>query len=640
MSIIPKNEYFEEKNQKKQDFKETFSEISKENISIGYANNSLLESYSAKNDKNLYFTMKKKNGKQENINNAFDKKTLQLYLQAHDRFPEKYRLFIWKNLLQLPENKEAFNNLIKRGIIEEFHDLYKKFQLNSESLFRKLQRITSALVVYSPVLIKVPFLHDLTFPLIKLFSFNELWCFETILSFFLNWFQHFFEYSPNPPIHYFKNIDEILKIYSLDLWNFMQNSQISSIFLLWPSIQVFFTDILEKNAWFSLMDFLILNHDQPELFLYFCCSILVYYKRQIMEKTINLTEIFDKNSIEITKIIALAQKIAKTIPNNVISLNFEKNIPLIKSQYPIHDFSPRFDLDEHRKLREKIVKEEEQWLKDKNRTNISKLKNLTEKFLQNQDNLKENFQEFSKKLDDETELLKIQQDLFLRNKNSIEETENREKLKRIEEMENQLKKDLKHAISIRENEKEMIFKGLENNKNYTDMRIANKFRDESLNKVQFQGVMKLNEMIKQREDEILQQKNQQNVNYYENENFLRSCIEQEKYKTEKTLIDLTQELMKKKEEVLQFHQEELLKKQTNENNLKLKQMQEELSKTHARKLRELQLELEKSRGFTRGFMSLQQNFMQNEEEPAEKDQDMEAIKEKFRQEMLFQSNEK
>lgn len=51
-----------------------------------------------------------------------------------------FRMFIWRSLLQLPENHTAFSSLIDKGVHVAFLNLQKKYPIKSRKLLRVLQR--------------------------------------------------------------------------------------------------------------------------------------------------------------------------------------------------------------------------------------------------------------------------------------------------------------------------------------------------------------------------------------------------------------------------------------------------------------------------------------------------------------------
>jgi len=50
-------------------------------------------------------------------------------LKEYGQFPEKYRTFIWKTLLKLPENYEAYSALLEKGIHPSFVDIQKMYPI-------------------------------------------------------------------------------------------------------------------------------------------------------------------------------------------------------------------------------------------------------------------------------------------------------------------------------------------------------------------------------------------------------------------------------------------------------------------------------------------------------------------------------
>ena len=645
-------------NQSNQIYKETMmkndesSEMFKENISIGYMNQSVknqkTSTSSSFNEKSDLSKTRNLKPSTKNIdflkNSLLNTNQLRNYLWFYKQFPEKQRLFIWKNLLQLPENKEAFDNLIARGIAKEYHNLYKKYQLNSENLFRKLQRLSSAFGHYNVAFLKVPFLQDLIFPFVKLFSHNELWCFELILSFFLNWGQHFFECSPNPPINYFKCINEIVKFFDNEFLVYLQNFKITSLFLLWPSFQVLFTDILDKDEWLSLMDYLILNHDKPELLIYFLSAFILFSKQKIMQNDDQILPLCSyEKSWKIDKIIKFVEKMEKTLPENFLEIDFKRN-------HPVYNFYPIYDLDEHRKMREKIIEDEEKYLKEKEHLNLDKIKLISNKLLDDQDCLKTDWLNFTKRLDDEKELLNIEHELMMKKQLQSEENINHNKLVKMEQLENNFKRTIKDQIESREQEKSMIEREIAFKKKMEDIRLGAKIKEETLNNLQFQSIMKLNNLVQQRTKEEDDKRNYQKQKFYESQDFYENCIDQEKQNKEKTLFSLRRDLDHKRELVENYVKDEYLSKNNINKDFLLEQMDKELMKTHDNNAWEINHEIEKEKINTNEFLELKKTLeIQEQQVSAQKkkktffhetkafDEGMETMKNDIREEMLSQN---
>lgn len=61
-------------------------------------------------------------------------------LKCYNEYPARYRLFIWKLLLKLPENYESYASFVERGTHPAYYDLAKKYPLKSQKCIRLLER--------------------------------------------------------------------------------------------------------------------------------------------------------------------------------------------------------------------------------------------------------------------------------------------------------------------------------------------------------------------------------------------------------------------------------------------------------------------------------------------------------------------
>lgn len=50
----------------------------------------------------------------------------------------------------------------------------------------------------------------------------------------------------------------------------------------WPILKTMFTEILSKDDWLKLIDHLFTYREDPEIVLYFCVSILIQSRSQIL----------------------------------------------------------------------------------------------------------------------------------------------------------------------------------------------------------------------------------------------------------------------------------------------------------------------------------------------------------------------
>lgn len=106
-------------------------------------------------------------------------------LKGYGEYPAKYRMFIWRCLLVLPENHAGYSSLLDRGTHPSYLTLHKQYPIKSRKLLRVLQRALSALAHWASIFGEMQYLPGLVFPFVKMFQNNQLVTFEilaTILS--------------------------------------------------------------------------------------------------------------------------------------------------------------------------------------------------------------------------------------------------------------------------------------------------------------------------------------------------------------------------------------------------------------------------------------------------------------------------
>ncbi|XP_069322132.1 TBC1 domain family member 31 isoform X7 [Eulemur rufifrons] len=198
--------------------------------------------------------------KENELSDGLNKKRLQILLKGYGEYPTKYRMFIWRSLLQLPENHTAFSSLIDKGTHVAFLNLQKKYPIKSRKLLRVLQRTLSALAHWSVIFSDTPYLPLLAFPFVKLFQNNQLICFEVVATLIINWCQHWFEYFPNPPINILSMIENVLAFHDKELLQHFIDHDVTSQLYAWPLLETVFSEVLTREEWLKLFDNVFSNH--------------------------------------------------------------------------------------------------------------------------------------------------------------------------------------------------------------------------------------------------------------------------------------------------------------------------------------------------------------------------------------------
>uniref|UniRef100_A0A2K5I927 TBC1 domain family member 31 n=1 Tax=Colobus angolensis palliatus TaxID=336983 RepID=A0A2K5I927_COLAP len=184
--------------------------------------------------------------KKNELPDGLSKKRLQILLKGYGEYPTKYRMFIWRSLLQLPENHTAFSSLIDKGTHVTFLNLQKKYPIKSRKLLRVLQRY----VLHVKCLVSFFF---------NSFQNSGLITLE-LPRMIINWCQHWFEYFPNPPINILSMIENVLAFHDKELLQHFIDHDITSQLYAWPLLETVFSEVLTREEWLKLFDNIFSNH--------------------------------------------------------------------------------------------------------------------------------------------------------------------------------------------------------------------------------------------------------------------------------------------------------------------------------------------------------------------------------------------
>ncbi|XP_030869548.1 TBC1 domain family member 31 isoform X3 [Gorilla gorilla gorilla] len=305
--------------------------------------------------------------KKNELPDGLNKKRLQILLKGYGEYPTKYRMFIWRSLLQLPENHTAFSTLIDKGTHVAFLNLQKKYPIKSRKLLRVLQRTLSALAHWSVIFSDTPYLPLLAFPFVKLFQNNQLICFEVIATLIINWCQHWFEYFPNPPINILSMIENVLAFHDEELLQHFIDHDITSQLYAWPLLETVFSEVLTREEWLKLFDNIFSNH--PSFLLMTVVAYNICSRTPLL--SCNLKDDFEfffhhRNNLDINVVIRQVYHLMETTPTDIhpdSMLNVF--VALTKGQYPVFNQYPKFIVDYQTQERERIRNDELDYLRER-----------------------------------------------------------------------------------------------------------------------------------------------------------------------------------------------------------------------------------------------------------------------------------
>lgn len=416
----------------------------------------------------------------------------------------------------------------------------------------------------------------------------------------MNWGQHLFEFNPNPPINLFKAIETIVNYYDEELYSVLKSHKSGFIIILWPSLQVLFTDILSREKWLELMDYLFLSSDKPENLLYFLSSILLI-NREIFLKQQDISPIsllLSKKEINIKQIWAKINQIDETLPSSLLSLKFKSNLPIIKGQYNLFDFGPIYDLDENRKLRERLKKEERKFLEEQNSINkisFSEMEKIIEE--KNRQILAEQ-KRLNNLVFDEADGALMRQESLLKEREGFLEKRKEESMLRAKLMEKQLVEKLNDMKEKEQYDKNKLDDFLKRKIIIADQEFENKLEEETLSRIQQKIDQKMNFIVgrEKRKEEEKRRKEEEYLQNKEKEINFRYTQIQNNYET--NLLNLEEKLNDRKGLA-----ERLL---ADEEEMKLKEEEAELKRRRA----ELEL-LESSNQYQEDRVYPEENVFKN-----------------------------
>ncbi|XP_008981548.1 TBC1 domain family member 31 isoform X2 [Callithrix jacchus] len=305
--------------------------------------------------------------KKNELPDGLNKKRLQILLKGYGEYPTKYRMFIWRSLLQLPENHTAFSSLTDKGTHVAFLNLQKKYPIKSRKLLRVLQRTLSALAHWSVIFSDTPYLPLLAFPFVKLFQNNQLICFEVIATLIMNWCQHWFEYFPNPPINILSMIENVLAFHDKELLQHFIDHDITSQLYAWPLLETVFSEVLTREEWLKLFDNIFSNH--PSFLLMTVVAYNICSRVPLLN--CNLKDDFEfffhhRNNLDINVVIRQVYHLMETTPTAIHPDSMlHVFVALTKGQYPVFNQYPKFIVDYQTQERERIRNDELDYLRER-----------------------------------------------------------------------------------------------------------------------------------------------------------------------------------------------------------------------------------------------------------------------------------
>ncbi|KAI5620588.1 TBC1 domain family member 31, partial [Silurus asotus] len=305
--------------------------------------------------------------KENDLPGGLNKKQLQGLLRTFGEYPEKYRMFIWRSLLQLPENHAVFSSLTDKGLHSAYTRLHERYPIKSHKLQRGLQRVLSSLAHWSAIFGEAEYLPLLAFPFVKLFQNNPLICFEVVATVIVNWCQHWFEYFPNPPLNILSMVENVLAHHDKELLGHFVDCGVTSQIYVWPLLETLFSEVLTRDEWLKLFDNVFSNH--PSFLLMSVVAYVTCCRAPLIlctQKDDFVYFFHHRNNIDMSAMLKETYRLMELTPADLhpsfMLADFE---PLTPGQYPIFNKYPTFIVEYQCQERERIRQQEVEYLRER-----------------------------------------------------------------------------------------------------------------------------------------------------------------------------------------------------------------------------------------------------------------------------------
>ncbi|KAG3120410.1 hypothetical protein PI124_g3676 [Phytophthora idaei] len=420
-------------------------------------------------------------------------------LKVNGMFPRKYRVLVWRFLLRLPKNEEAFRSLVAKGKHPVFVRLKEHYPLQDGRLFRRLHRVLSAIVYWCPAFGEVSYLPAVVYPFVKIFRENDLAAFEASASVLLHWCGDFLISLPYPPVFAMRAIENELARRDSQLYDHFTRYQITSEEFAWSLLKTIFTEALSEDEWMCLWDHLFAFSDTPQLIYVAVLAYLFYFRTALLAACdrFSIEQFFhQQNAIDIQKFVQLMVNLREKLDLSEFTAMEDPAAadntasghgpywPLSRGQYPAFAHYPRFVVDFQISERNRIALEEaelahKQTLFDQIEQESAKLKAEHEKWMKERKMVLEAEERRRK------QAIAAEKERILHLKTLDYETRKR-RLQHLSNMEKSASESLEEASKMLQTEYQRMESTLAMQKERMEFEISSRKQEEDLQRVEIE----------------------------------------------------------------------------------------------------------------------------------------------------------
>lgn len=469
---------------------------------------------------------------------------LKKMLNVYGEYPEKYRLLVWRFLLQLPNNTEAHTGLYNKGVHSAWAQLHKRYPVKSQQLFSKLERVLSSLAYWSPIFGEAEYLPEIVFPFVKVCTGDDLTCFELITTFFLNWMQDWLVNYPNPPVAFLNAIEDIIKTQDPRLVQHLRRLGATPVHYIWPLLRSLFSEALSTKEWLSFIDYLVTDWHQPELILYATAQFVLTYSATYFSLA-SLEELAKfmhrQNSVDVRKLMVAAHSM---MDRGVMyqGVTFARRVPLPKGQYPLFTAYPQYIISYQTEIRERMLHEEQE--AQRKTVYLQELKDRLNKLEDEEVQFSRQVEALAAAEADRRAALRIEEEIREMEKAKLAQSAREQRLGHVTRIEKTVSGSLKSQLDLRRQELRGLEEEIAQRAAADKQRIRSQLEEEGLATLELQATNRMMELMRLRTNEESVRKLKIEQRNWAQEQELKERIVQEQWKLEDEERRLKLELMR------------------------------------------------------------------------------------------------
>ncbi|OQR83047.1 hypothetical protein ACHHYP_15167 [Achlya hypogyna] len=290
---------------------------------------------------------------------ALQKRRLAQLLRSYELFPERYRMLAWRYLLELPDNADAFGALLAKGVHPAFLRLERQYPIQNQRLFRRLQRLLSAVAFWCPALGEVDYLPGLVFPFVKVCDNNDVMAFEVVATLLLHWGRDFLVRYPYPPLHVLRVLEKELERRDPQLFLHFVAHGVPAETFAWSLVASAFSQVLSRRDWLCLWDNLVTAFETPGKLWAAVLAFLQLSRGALLElATAAAIGAFftQQHALDMRQLVDWMEQMEVPLP----APEDPPLVPLPKGSYPPFRHYPTFVVDYQIQERNRIARDEEE----------------------------------------------------------------------------------------------------------------------------------------------------------------------------------------------------------------------------------------------------------------------------------------